>query len=181
MIFIALAILPVLLIEVGMKNQVAARPWLQFVLHLSLGIIWFAFATEFIVMVSVAEKKIRYCKEHWLDIAIILLPLISFLRSLRVVRATRVARLARIQQITKMSRLYRLRGLAMRTLRALLLLKIVNRILRISPETQLKRLREQLRDKKTEIKLLRMQIAELEKYIEEKEIGKDKPTANSGK
>ena len=118
MIFIALGILPVLLIEFGMRQQVLSHRWLQLALHLSLGIIWFAFATEFIVMFSVADKRWRYCKEHWIDIAIILLPFISFLRSLRIVRAMRVARLARVEQLVRMSRLYRLRGLAMRALRA---------------------------------------------------------------
>ena len=111
MILIALAILPVLLIEFGMRHQVAAHRWLQITLHVSLGVIWFAFAAEFIVMLSVADKKLRYCKGHWIDIAIILLPFVSFLRSLRIVRATRVARLARVEQLVRMSRLYRLRGL----------------------------------------------------------------------
>jgi voltage-gated potassium channel len=74
MILIALAILPVLLIEFGMRHQVAAHRWLQITLHVSLGVIWFAFAAEFIVMLSVADKKLRYCKGHWIDIAIILLP-----------------------------------------------------------------------------------------------------------
>jgi hypothetical protein len=34
-------------------------------------------------MISVAPRRLEYCKKHWLDLAIILLPLISFLRSLR--------------------------------------------------------------------------------------------------
>ncbi len=90
MIIIALTILPVLLIEFGMRHHVLTRPWLQCMLHTSTGVIWFAFAAEFVVMVSVAEKKLRYCREHWIDLAIILLPFISFLRSLRAVRATRL-------------------------------------------------------------------------------------------
>ena len=117
MIFIALTILPVLLVDVGMKHQVMAHSWLQILLHVSMGLIWFAFAAEFIVMVSVARRKFQYCKGHWLDIAIILLPIISFLRSLRIIRATRLARLAKVQQLSKMGRLYRLRGLVMRALR----------------------------------------------------------------
>jgi hypothetical protein len=165
MIIIALGILPVLLVEVGMREQVAARPWLQFLLHVSLGVIWFAFAAEFIVMVSVAERKMRYCKEHWLDIAIILLPLISFLRSLRIVRATRMARLARVQRLTQMSRVYRLRGLAMRALRALFLLQLINRLFRVRPEKQLRQLREILREKEYEVETLREEIAKLERIV----------------
>jgi voltage-gated potassium channel len=166
MIFIALAILPVLLIEVGMREQLMQRPWLQLLLHASMGVIWFAFAAEFLVMVSVAEKKLWYCKEHWLDLAIILLPFIAFLRSLRVVRATRLARLAKIQQLSKMGRLYRLRGLAMRALRALLILELLNRIFRISPERRLKSLRSSLEEKEAECEELRGQIAELEQQVQ---------------
>ncbi len=165
MILIALAILPVLLVEFGMRHQVAAHRWLQVALHVSLGVIWFAFAAEFLVMFSVADRKWRYCKEHWIDIAIILLPFVSFLRSLRIVRATRVARLARVEQLVRMSRLYRLRGLAMRALRAMLLLKLINRLLPPNPEKQLKRLREQLREKEADIRFLKRQIADLERSI----------------
>ncbi|MHB8971978.1 MAG: potassium channel protein [Pirellulaceae bacterium] len=165
MILIALAILPVLLIEFGMRHQVAEYRWLQFTLHVSLGVIWFAFAAEFIVMLSVADKKLRYCKGHWIDIAIILLPFVSFLRSLRIVRATRVARLARVELLARMSRLYRLRGLAMRALRAMLLLKLINRLLPPDPEKQLKRLREQLREKEADIRFLKRQIADLERSV----------------
>ncbi|MCU0960696.1 MAG: ion transporter [Pirellulaceae bacterium] len=176
MILIALAILPVLLIEFGMRPQVLAHRWLQLALHVSLGMIWFAFALEFIVMFSVTDKKLRYCKEHWLDIAIIVLPFISFLRSLRVVRATRLARVARVEQLVRMSRLYRLRGLAMRALRAMLLLRLLNRLLRVSPERQLEQLREQLREKETDVRLMRIQIAELERVVAERRAAEGSPS-----
>jgi len=165
MILIAMAILPVLLIEFGMRHQVAQHRWLQHTLHVSLGVIWFAFAAEFIVMLSVADKKLRYCKEHWIDIAIILLPFVSFLRSLRIIRVTRVAQLARMEQLVKMSRLYRLRGLAMRALRGMLLLQLLNRLLPSDPRKQLKRLREQLKDKQADVRRLKIQIGDLEQTI----------------
>lgn len=167
MVLIALAILPVLLVEVGMSDVVTQKPWLQTLLHISMGLIWFAFAVEFIIMVSVAEKKLRYCREHWLDLAIILLPLISFLRTLRVVRATRLARLAKLQQLSKMGRLYRLRGLALRALRAVLLFGLLNRLLRITPEKRLRQLREQLAEKEHEIEDLQTMIADLERQVQE--------------
>lgn len=167
MIFIALTILPVLLIELGMQQQVLTRPWLQFLLHASMGLVWFAFAMEFIVMFSVADKKLRYCQEHWLDLAIILLPFIAFLRSLRVIRATRLAKLAKIQQLSRMGRLYRLRGLAMRAFRALLILELLNRLLPMNPQRRLKRLRELLADMESDVKYLRQQIATLEWEVQQ--------------
>jgi hypothetical protein len=166
MMVIAMMILPVLLVEFAMKEQIAAHLWLQVLVHVSTGLIWFAFAIEFIVMVTVAENKFRYCREHWLDLAIIMLPLISFLRSLRIVRAARFARLARIPLLTKMIRLYRLRGLAMRVFRAVLLFELLNRVLRVTPEKKLHRLREQLREKEKEAESLRHEITALEAELE---------------
>jgi len=165
MIVIALMILPVLLVEFKWEEQVAAHAGLRLLLHVSTGVIWFAFAVEFLVMIAVADKKLRYCRQHWLDLVIILLPLISFLRSLRVVRATRLARLARIEQLTRMSRLYRVRGLAIRGFRTLLLLELLQRMLRTTPEKRLKRLRERLQEHEQEAEELRREIAALETII----------------
>ena len=178
MILIALTILPILLIEFLMTEQIAARPWLRAMLHISMGVIWFAFAVEFIVMVSVAEKKLRYCKEHWLDLAIILLPLVSFLRSLRVIRATRLARVAKVQQLTKMGRLYRLRGLAMRALRAILFLEVLHRIFGISLEKKLKSLRAQLEEKEREVAAMKTAIVDLERQIQERAQKAEKPASS---
>ena len=164
MLIIALMILPVLLVEFAMVDQVASRVWLQVVLGVSTGLIWFAFAAEFIVMVTMADKKLRYCKQHWLDLAIILLPLISFLRSLRVVRQS--GPLAwRVQQLTRMGRVYRLRGLAMRAFRGVLLLELVNRVLRVKPERRIRALRELLEEKEREVVRLRGEIAAMEALI----------------
>jgi len=165
MLIIALLILPVLLVEFAMVEQVAKHLWLQLALGVSTGLIWFAFAGEFILMIAVAEKKLRYCKQHWLDLAIILLPLISFLRSLRVLRAARAARLARVQQLTKMGRVYRLRGLAMRVFRGVLLVELFRRVLWITPERRLRALREELREKELEADRLRREIAAVEAGI----------------
>ena len=64
-------ILPILVIEYVFTAQVAQYAWLRLLLHVGTGVIWFAFAVEFILMVSVAEKKLAYCKKHWVDLAII--------------------------------------------------------------------------------------------------------------
>ena len=186
MFVIALMILPVLLIEFGLKEKIVEMPWLRIALHVSTGVIWFAFALEFIVMCSVAKKKLQYCKEHWLDLAIILLPLISFLRTLRVLRATHFARVARVQQLTKVGRMYRMRGLAIKVFRALLLFEVINRMLRISPERKLRRLQENLAEKMQEVDSIREQITALEAVIaEEGEVQKGEQRApdveNAGK
>jgi len=165
MIMIALMILPILLVEFGFKEQIMTRNWLRILLHVSTGTIWFAFAFEFIVMFSVAPKKWRYCKVHWLDLAIVLLPLISFIRSLRVLRATRLGRLAKIQQLTRLGRVYRMRGLAIKAFRGLAIFEVMNRLLRITPERQVEMLKEQLAEFETEAREIRRRIASIEQMI----------------
>ncbi len=162
MIMIALLIMPVLIVEFFMKTQVARYDWLRLSLHVSTGVIWFAFAGEFILMFSIAEKKLDYCKKHWIDLAIILLPFISFLRSLRVLRASRAAKLVRISQLSKFARMYRLRGTALKTLRALILLDLVQRMMG-GPERSIERLQNRLQEVESEAKELRRKINRLQR------------------
>ena len=165
MIVIALMILPILLVEFGLRGQVAERTWLRITLHVSTGTIWFAFALEFIVMCSMAPKKFHYCRVHWLDLAIVLLPLVSFLRSLRVLRATRLARLAKIQYLAKMGRVYRLQGLAIKGFRGLAVIEAMNRILPRTLERQVELLKEQLAENEKEGRGLQRRIVSIERLI----------------
>jgi voltage-gated potassium channel len=180
MIIIALMILPILVLEFGFNDQINKHFWLRALLHVSTGLIWFAFALEFIVMWSLAPKKLQYCKDHWVDLAIILLPLISFLRSLRLIRATRLAKVAKVQQLSKMSRVYRLRGLVVRTLRALFLFEVLHRVFGISPERRIRALREKLEEKEREVAALKRQIESLEQIIAAAEIAENTGMAFSG-
>ena len=169
MIVIAMMILPILVVEFFLKDQVAQYGWLRFALHVGTGVIWFAFAAEFIVMVSIADKKLAYCKKHWIDLAIILLPLFSFLRSLRAMRATRLANIMRVPQITKMARVYRLRGTAVKAVRGLILLdvlhrwKVFKRWSGRNSEKRINRLRRRLAEVEDEAKAIRRKITQLEK------------------
>ncbi len=163
MIVIAMMIMPVLVIEFFMKTQVAEYAWLRLSLHVSTGVIWFAFAAEFILMVSVADKKLAYCRAHWIDIAIILLPLFSFLRSLRILRATQAANALRLPQITKMARIYRLRGTAVKAIRALVLIDFIQRLMHSDVERSIGRLQRQLEEVEAEAKEIRRKIVRLEK------------------
>ena len=163
MIAIALLILPILVVEFFMKDQVANHAWLRLCLHLGTGVIWFAFAGEFILMVSVADQKLAYCKKHWIDLAIILLPLFSFLRSLRAMRATRIAKLMRIPQVGKLARVYRLRGTAVKAIQALILLGAFHRWTGRNPEKQIASLQQKLDETQSQARILRRQIAKLKR------------------
>lgn len=159
MIVIALMVLPLMAVEFFMADWIAQNTLLGFSVHAATALIWMAFAAEFIVMISIANKKLRYCRDHWIDLAIILLPLIAFLRSLRL------ARLMRLQQITRTVRIWRMRGLAMRLFRGLLAVESIDRLVRGKPEIGLVRLQETLAVKELEIQELRDEILEIRRTI----------------
>lgn len=161
MMIIALLILPLIAAEHFWQSQIAASPTLSLLTHAGEGVIWAAFTVEFIIMISVVEKRLEYCKKHWIDIAVICLPLIAFLRALRI------SRLLRLNTLTKTARIYRMRGTLMRMYRAFLVLELLERVLRIDPEKKLRKLQEVLLEKEREVEQLRSQICRLEERIAE--------------
>lgn len=169
MMVMALLIMPILITEFFLKDQVAAYSWLRMLMHVGTGVIWFGFAAEFILMVSIAEKKLEYCKQHWIDLAIILLPLVSFLRSLQLARASRLAKLMRIQQLTNLVRAYRLRGTAIKAFRVLVLFDLTHRILRVSEQRRIEKLEIELSEMEKQSRLLRQKIAKLKIKASESE------------
>ncbi len=157
--FLSTVILPILLIEYGLHSLVEEKEWLRLALHISTGFIWCAFTIEFLILFSVTDKRLNYIKTHWIDLVIILLPLISFLRSFRVLK---LAKLAKVQKIAKMGRVFRVRGLLMKALRAMMLLGFVNHLLRITPEKHLTNLKMQYDELEEELRELKVEIDELE-------------------
>jgi len=162
MLVIALLILPILAIEFVFKGAIQQHFWLRLLLHIATGFIWFAFALEFIIMISATDKKLAYIKKNWIDLVIILIPLISFLRTLRVLR---LAKLAKIQKIAKLGRVYRVRSLGTKALRALMMFGFINRLLRITPQKRLSKLKEQHNEQLLELAELEQEIAAVEQDI----------------
>jgi hypothetical protein len=99
MIVLALAILPLLAIEVYGQPTGA----LKLAIEIGFGVIWLAFVVEFVWKVTIAESRIEYVRRNWFDVVIILLPL---LRPLRAFRAT--------QGLARSTRVFRLRGVGMK-------------------------------------------------------------------
>lgn len=160
MIVVALLIVPVLLIEWKFMETISAvfpggESSLHSALQVAQALIWAAFAFEFFLMVSVAEDRIDYCKRSWLDILIILLPLVSFFRSIRVLRAARLNQLARG---------YRLKGVIIKARQAFMLAEAIQRILFPSPEKQAaaiaRRMKQNRRDR---AELERLALAAVER------------------
>lgn len=160
MLCVSLTVLPLILAEYVWHERIAASPTLSRLTAIGTALVWWAFTIEFILMVSIAEKKWTYVREHWLDLAIILLPLLAFLRALQL------GRLLRLQQLTKTARVYRLRGVAMRTYRAALLVDAIARIVQGSPERRLARLQVRIEEQERQLQALRDQAAALEARIQ---------------
>jgi hypothetical protein len=138
----------------------AQLPAVRFATRIGEALIWTAFALEFAVMIAVVDRKLKYCVRHWIDILVIVLPLVAFLRSLRL------ARLARLHQLGKFTRLYRLRGSVVRAQRGMVVASVVERAVFRDRQKQLARLRDTLADKEREVEAVRGKIRDLEREIE---------------
>ena len=148
MLVIALTILPVLLTEKVFSSAIADHAGLRLMLNAATGFIWLAFTVEFIIMVNASARKIAYIKDNWIDLAIILLPLVAFLRS--------------FSMLAKLGRAYRMRGIIIKTVRALTLLEIADRLTGNDPAKKLQRLNHQYQEKEEELQELREEIRFLE-------------------
>lgn len=156
MIIVALMILPLLAIDFMWTDQLERHRWLQIVVETGYSITWLAFTMEFIVMFSIVKKKFLYVKQHWVDLLIVCLPLVAFLRIFRL------SHLVRLQQVTHVSRVYRVRGLALRVWRGMLAMDVISRLMRVSPEERIATLRQMIAEKQHEIERLEREIQEWE-------------------
>lgn len=159
MIIIALMVLPLMAIEHFWQEQITSNLRLAYFINASTGLIWLAFTFEFTLMISIVENKAGYCKKHWIDIAVICLPLIAFLRAARL---GRLGRILRLNNLSKTVRIYRLRGLLMKLYRAALVLEVIERLLRPDPQKRLEQLRMALVEKESEIDRIRAEISQIE-------------------
>jgi len=157
MIGIALLIIPMLVIEwMGMTSMGTHFPGGAGALHITMrfgeAFIWATFALEFLVMVSLARDKVAYSKDSWLDILIILLPLVLFLRSARVLRVARLNQLARAN---------RLKSVGLRMQRAVVVANALSRFINRDPEKRARALIKKsrasyLKYREPEIELLKL-------------------------
>ena len=156
MLLITLLILPVIGAETLFKAELQQSPTLMLIVYLLTALIWVAFAFEFILLVSVAERKVEFCKANWLNIVIILLPLVAFLRTLRLFRFLRLANAG------KLMRAYRLRGLMTRAVRLALIFSLLERIKQRNPEKYRLHLEEKIREKEAELEDLKAKLRHIE-------------------
>ena len=49
------------------------------------GFIWALFATDLAIKVAIAPQRLKYVRQHWLDVMIVLVPIVRPLRILRII------------------------------------------------------------------------------------------------
>lgn len=128
MLFLTLLILPVLVAEFGVGEALDSRPTWALAVHWITSLIWIGFVAEFVWMLSATPQKLTYSLRHWINLVIIILPLLAFLRVLALFR------FARFFRAGKLLRAYRLRTLNSRLLRLALLFNLFERIQQRNPE-----------------------------------------------
>ncbi len=98
MIVLALLVLPLLLLDFmyireGNADGTPTGGWTWWLVIGGLTLIWIAFTLEFIIKVTIAESRFEYLRRNWLDIVIIVIPLLRPLRVASLARTTHAFRL----------------------------------------------------------------------------------------
>ncbi len=160
MLGLTLMVLPLLGVEFLLRDYLQENLWLGVIVHALTSLLWFGFAFEFLVMFSLADKKLAYCKAHWINIVIILMPLIMWLRLVRMLSFLKVS---------KMIRAFRLRSITARGMRLAMVFNLVDRLMERNPEKYLLALEDKALDKKAELQALEEKMVEMKAKIAKQE------------
>lgn len=160
MLVLTLLVLPVLGAELLGGETLENHPRMALASHLTTSVIWIGFTMEFLWMVAAAPSKLAYCLKNWINLVIILLPLVAFLRVLNLFRFTRMLRAGRLM------RAYSLRGLWTRLWRLALLFKLIDRLQQRDPKKYCVALEKKIAGLEEDLAELRSRLAEQRKKME---------------
>ena len=152
MFVLALLVLPVLAVEFAGGEALDSHPRLALATHLTTSVIWVGFTVEFLLMVAAAPKRLTYCRQNWINLVIIVVPLAAFLRVLTMFRLARVVRAGRLL------RTYRLRGLFSRIWRLAMLLNLFERVQQRDPAKYCAALETKVANLEAELAALRAKL-----------------------
>ncbi len=166
---ISLLMIPFWIAEIIFKTGIETHPFLYHIINWGNALIWGLFTSEFIILFSMAKKQGEYLIKHWLELFIIILPLLALSRFLLISKYLSISKstyflwFVKIQEILN---IYRARSVINRIIRILILINIVRRFYqRRNPEKYLIVLQEELAEKELEIADLKKQISEMEDLI----------------
>lgn len=165
MVILTLLVLPVLGAELTGGETLENHPRMALATHLTTCVIWIGFTMEFLWMFAAAPVKLTYCLKNWINLVIILLPLVAFLRVLNLFRFTRMLRAG------KLLRAYRLRGLWTRLWRLALLFNLLERLQQRDPAKYCAALEKKIADLEEELAQLQAKLAEHREKVVPRAVG----------
>jgi len=141
--------------------------WLFHLLNFGNAIIWSLFVAEFIILCSISKKPLKYVTTHWLELSIIILPMLALARFIVISKYLQFSKatylLVKIQNILN---IYRARSVINRIIRILIIIDIVRRFYqRKNPQKYLEMLQDKLEDKEQEVAEIKQQITEIKALI----------------
>ncbi len=162
---ISFFMIPFWIIEIFSINF--SNLWFFHLLNIGNAIIWSLFVAEFIILCSISKKPFNYVLAHWLELSIIILPMLALARFILISKYIQVSKttyLIWFVKIQNMLNIYRTRSVLNRIIRILIIINIVKRFYQHkNPQRYLEILQEKLKDKEQEIAKINQQIEETKK------------------
>ncbi|WP_353570263.1 hypothetical protein [Candidatus Albibeggiatoa sp. nov. BB20] len=174
-ILILVIMTPFWLIELIFSKKLHDHILLQHIMNTGNAIVWAVFVAEFVIEISITKKWQQYLLKHWVELLIILLPMLAFARFLRFAQFGFLAKFGFIQKMVvtysakwqKLLNIYRARSTMNRLVRLFILVDVIRRWQQNrNPQKYLKKLHEQLEEKQQELDIIKHKISETEKLID---------------
>jgi len=175
LLILSLIMIPFWIIEIFFPRKMLVYPLLYHFIHLGNALIWGLFVTEFIIIFSIAPKRLEYLKLHWLEIFIIILPMLALARIL-IIRTPvwnslpffESIKFIKLTELQRTLNIYRSRVLLNRIIKIFIMIDIVEYFyLRRNPQKYRQILQNKLQEKEQELLKLRKKIVAVEKLIQD--------------
>ncbi|KHD05028.1 hypothetical protein PN36_05235 [Candidatus Thiomargarita nelsonii] len=70
--------------EIFFPQEMGKHPLLYHIINVGNAFIWGLFVSEFVILFSICKKKVNYLVKHWLELFIIILPMLALARFLLI-------------------------------------------------------------------------------------------------
>lgn len=165
---------PFWLLDFIFTNKLKDYILLQHMMNLGNAVVWAVFVAEFIIEISITKKWQQYLIKHWIELLIILLPMLAFVRFLRFAHLGSLSQFGFVQKMIisytvkwqKLLNIYRARSTLNRLIRIVILIEAIQRWQQSrNPVKYLQKLQEQLQEKQQELDNIKRKIRETEQLI----------------
>jgi hypothetical protein len=172
-LIVSLFMIPFWITEIFFPETLYTKYGLLYMItHFGNALIWGLFVTEFTLMISITPKRFDYLITHWLELLIIILPMLALTRFIFIAKYLKLSKSGYLLWFVKLQdilNIYRARSVLHRIIRILVIIDIMKRLFQHrNPKKYLLMLRKKLAEKEEEIEELKKQIHETELLIEKK-------------